>query len=62
MAGVIAINELIHSTPTSTKHRLRAIRPSGSPASMERTTSVKYRFIGCSATHRNQAHNRTLVC
>jgi len=37
-AGVVPTT---HSTPNSTRLRLRAIRISGSPASMERTDAVK---------------------
>jgi len=39
-AGVVPTT---HSTANSTRLRLRAIRLSGSPASMERTALVKYR-------------------
>jgi hypothetical protein len=39
-AGVVIAK---HSPANSTKHRLRAIRLSGSPTSMERTDPRKYR-------------------
>ena len=39
LAGVVITT---HSPANSTKHRLRAIRLSGSPTSMERTDLVKY--------------------
>jgi hypothetical protein len=38
-AGVVLTT---HSAANSTKHRLRAIRHSGSPTSMERNNQVKY--------------------
>jgi hypothetical protein len=40
LAGVV---NTTHSPANSTKHRLRAIRLSGSPTSMERNNKVKYR-------------------
>jgi hypothetical protein len=40
LAGVVTTT---HSPANSTKHRLRAIRLSGSPTSMERTDQRKYR-------------------
>ena len=53
MLGSYALAEAVgttHSTPQSTKHRLRAIRLSGSPASVDASGAVK--AIGISAGQR----------